>query len=74
MKIFKLSLALAAFVAVAGIAYVAQRTENSGANMASAAQAFVNTLTADQKKQAVYDYDNEERFNWNFIPLQDKAA
>lgn len=71
MKSLKLTLALFALVAVAGLAYVGQRGEGSGANMVSAAQAFVGTLTADQKKQATFDFDDKERFNWHFIPLQD---
>jgi hypothetical protein len=74
MKSLKLTLALVALGAVTGIAYVAQQLDTSGPGMVSAAQGFVNALTADQKKQAIYDYDNEERFNWNFIPLQDKIT
>jgi hypothetical protein len=72
MKTLKVTLALAVFAAVAGIAHVAQQV-GSGSNMVSAAEAFVGSLTADQKKKAVFDYDSEERFDWNFIPLQDKA-
>jgi hypothetical protein len=74
MKSLKLTLALAAFIAVAGIAFVAQQTESSGSNMVSAAQGFVGKLTAEQKKQAIFDFDNDERFNWHFIPLQDKET
>ena len=72
MKSLKLALALVALVAVTGIAYVAQQVDSSGASMVSAAQSLVGTLNAEQKKQATYDYDNAERFNWNFVPLQDK--
>jgi hypothetical protein len=71
MKSLKLTLALFALVAVAGIAYVAQQAETGGPNMAAAAQGFVGSLTADQKKQAIFDYDSQERVNWEFIPLQD---
>jgi hypothetical protein len=42
--------------------------------MVSAAQGFLGTLTADQKKQATFDFDSNERFNWHFIPLQDKTT
>lgn len=72
MKSLKLVLALAALVTVAGIAYVAQVAGGSGANMVAAADGFVAKLSADQKKQAIYDFDSNERFNWNFVPLQDK--
>ena len=74
MKSLKLLLGIAAFTAVAGIAYVAQQTDISGPSMASAAQSFVGSLSADQKKQGVFDFDSTERFNWHFIPLQDKAT
>src|SRR5437870_485534 len=74
MKTLKLSLALFVLATVAGIAYVAQETKSSGGNIVSAAQSFVGSLTADQKKQAVYDFDSDERFNWHFIPLQDKET
>jgi Protein of unknown function (DUF3500) len=70
MKTLRLALALATLAFVTGIAYVAQQL-NTGANIVSAAQAFVDTLSADQKKQGVFEFDNEERFNWHFIPLQD---
>src|SRR5205809_2483846 len=42
--------------------------------MVSAASDFVGTLKPDQKKQAIFDFDSDERFNWHFIPLQDKTT
>jgi hypothetical protein len=74
MKTLKLTLALIALMTVAGIAYVAQQADTSGPTIVSAAQTFVGTLSADQKKQAIFDYDSAERFNWHFIPLQDKQT
>jgi hypothetical protein len=74
MKSLKFLLALAAFSAVAGIAYVAQQTDASGGNMVAAADAYLKTLTADQKKQGVFGFDDDERFNWHFIPLQDQQT
>lgn len=72
MKSLRIILAFVALTTVAGLAYVAQQANNSGATILSAAQEFAGTLTADQKKQAIYDFGSDERFNWNFIPLQDK--
>jgi hypothetical protein len=72
MKLLKISAALMVLAAVTGLAFVAQQADASGANMVSAAQAFVNSLSADQKKQASFDFDSEERFRWHFVPLQDK--
>ncbi|MBI1830040.1 MAG: DUF3500 domain-containing protein [Planctomycetes bacterium] len=74
MKSLKITLAIAALAVVAGIAYVAQQNESAGTNMVSAAEKFVASLNADQKKQAIYDFDSDERFNWHFIPLQDKET
>lgn len=73
MKTLRIALAFATLALVTGLAYVAQQV-NTGANIVSAAQAFVDTLSADQKKQGVFAFDDEERFNWHFIPLQDKAT
>jgi hypothetical protein len=73
MKTFKCTLALAASLLVVGIAYVAQQA-GSGVNLVTAAQGFVGSLTAEQKKQGVFDFDSEERFRWEFIPLQTGGA
>jgi len=67
-------LALIALLAVAGIAFVAQQAETSGASMVAAADGFVGSLTKEQKKQAIFTYDSDERFAWEFIPLQDKET
>ena len=74
MKALKLTLAVVALVTVAGLAYVAQQVDPAGTNMVSAAAGFVGKLSAEQKKQALYEFDSEERFNWHFIPLQDKET
>ncbi|MBM3995408.1 MAG: DUF3500 domain-containing protein [Planctomycetes bacterium] len=71
MRTLKISLAFAALAVVAGIAYVAQQGDSAGANIVSAAEKFISSLNADQKKQAMYAFDSDERFNWHFIPLQD---
>ena len=74
MKSLKMALALVALMAVTGFAYVAQLAETSGLGMVSAAETFVGSLSADQKKQAIFDFDDKERFNWHFIPLQDQKT
>src|ERR1051325_147806 len=71
VKSLKILLASAALLVVVGLAYVAQQT-GSGTNMVAAATGFVSSLTPEQKKQAIFDYDSDERLNWPFIPLQDK--
>lgn len=73
MKSMKMGLGMIAFLAVAGIALVAQQTRSSGASMVAAAEGFIGSLTEPQKKQAIYPFDSDERFDWNFTPQQDKA-
>ncbi len=74
MRTLKLALALAAFVTVASVAFVAQQVDTAGPNLVSAAQGFVAKLSAEQKKQGMFEFDSDERFNWHFIPLQDKKT
>jgi hypothetical protein len=38
--------------------------------MASAASNFLALLTPDQRARTVYPADNEERFNWHFVPKE----
>ena len=37
--------------------------------MVAAASTFLNSLNADQKKQATYPLTDAERENWNFVPI-----
>ena len=50
---------------VAGVIVQAQRATTM---MLSAANAFLASLTPEQKKQATFAYDADERMHWNFIP------
>src|SRR5690349_10648918 len=43
---------------------------NSVSLMAKAANNFLNSLTPEQKAKATYAFDNDERFNWHFIPKE----
>ncbi len=45
-----------------------QQRKSSGLEMTKAAQAFLKTLTPEQRKQAEIDYDDPDRLNWHFIP------
>ena len=36
--------------------------------MAGAVQAFLNTLSADERKQTSYAFTSDERYNWHFVP------
>ena len=50
---------------VAGVIVQAQRATTT---MLSAANVFLASLTPEQKKQATFAYDADERMHWNFIP------
>ncbi len=41
--------------------------------MLDAATTFLATLSADQRKQAVYPLDDVERFNWHYVPRERKG-
>src|SRR5262245_53248110 len=72
MKLSRMLLALVLVATLAGVAYVRQGSDPPATKMAAAAQKFVESLTPEQKKIALFDFDNAERTNWHFVPLQDK--
>jgi hypothetical protein len=41
--------------------------------MADAAGNFLAALTAEQRQRATFAFDNEERFNWHFVPRERKG-
>jgi Spy/CpxP family protein refolding chaperone len=52
---------------IAGTVISAQR---SSSTMASAASAFVNSLSPEQRQKAVFAFQSDERLHWNFIPSE----
>jgi hypothetical protein len=44
--------------------------ERSSRAMADAATAFVNSLTPEQRQQAVFPFESDERLRWHFIPTE----
>jgi hypothetical protein len=72
MKLVRLILAVAAIGGMTGLAYVAQQIEGAGPDQVSTASAFVESLTPEQKAIGTFPFDSDERFDWNFVPLQDK--
>ncbi|MBU6293791.1 MAG: DUF3500 domain-containing protein [Planctomycetes bacterium] len=73
-KALALTLTIAGLLALAvgssATSYLAEET--SGSKMTKAAKDFLSSLEADRKKEAVFDFGDKERTNWNFVPLQDK--
>lgn len=41
--------------------------------MAEVADVFLHSLTAEQKARATFEFDDEERINWHFIPRERKG-
>jgi hypothetical protein len=72
MKLFRVFLAVGVLATLVGVGYVSQDKETTGTKMASAAEKFVASLSDEQKTKATFAFDDKERFNWHFIPLQDK--
>ncbi len=74
MKLTKTLFAVVVLASVAGVALVAQQLAAPGAGMLAAAQKFVGGLSDDQKAQTTFAFDDKERTNWNFVPLQDNKT
>ena len=64
-----------ASAAVVGLALVAGAYfDQSGSQMAVAADRFVKSLDAELAKKVRYEFDSEERLNWHFIPRERKGV
>src|SRR5690606_38250051 len=42
--------------------------------MSSHAEAFLETLTEEQRRQTTMEFDSEKRLNWHFIPLSERKG
>ena len=61
-------LIVAAVLLVAGLGFTTYASQKSAASMAKAADAWLASLTADQKQRATFPFDSEERMRWHFVP------
>ncbi|MFQ3591563.1 MAG: DUF3500 domain-containing protein [Gemmataceae bacterium] len=66
----KLLLTGVIFVALVGVAVLAQKSETTAERAAIAAYAFLASLQAEQKSRAVFSFDDKERLRWWFTPQQ----
>jgi hypothetical protein len=64
----------ALLVGLAGLTALSQEGPDKpvGLRMAAAAEKLLDSLSAEQKAKAAFAFDDKERTNWNFVPLQDK--
>jgi len=74
MALRRLAIALLALAGLVGVAYVSQEPDSPGLHMVAAAQNFLDSLTPEQRAKATFAFDDKERTNFNFVPLQDKAG
>jgi len=67
----RLLLACAVLAALAGAAYVSQDDPGAaGVRMADAATRLLESFTPEQKAQGTFAFEDRERTNWHFVPLQ----
>src|SRR4051812_37095297 len=66
-KILKTAFLLACVALLLGRAAV-EGQKRSAASAADAARQFLASLTADQRAKAAFTFDDQERFDWWFIP------
>jgi uncharacterized protein DUF3500 len=62
-------LVAASLLAVAALGSVVA-ADRSASTMAGAATAFLGALTPEQKQQATFAFDGDERLRWHFIPTE----
>jgi hypothetical protein len=54
-----------------GAACLSREEASVGVQMTDAAAKLVDSFNADQKDKALFAFDDKERTNWHFVPLQD---
>ena len=72
MKSVRVLLIAAVAVALGGVAYFAEEQKSTGTRMTEAAQKLLESLSAEQKQKATFAFDDKERVNWIYVPVQDK--
>lgn len=72
----RLSIAVGILGFTMGALWLAQRDggTKTADQMADAAQNFLRELTPEQRKQATFPFDSEERLNWHYIPRERKGV
>lgn len=70
MKLKQLLLVGIVTAGLVGAACLSKENDSAGARMTDAAAKLVNNFTDDQKSKALFAFDDKERTNWWFVPLQ----
>src|SRR5262245_65850122 len=74
MKLIRAMILVAAVGILSGLAYFAQEQAPLGARMADAAESLVASLSDEQRTKISFDFEDKERVNYAFVPLQDNAT
>lgn len=72
ITLVRLLIAVACVGGLAAVATVAREEQPAADQMADAAQAFLDSLTPEQRKKAEFGFDDPHRTGWFFTPQQDK--
>jgi hypothetical protein len=67
----RMLLAGALLAGLAAVGAVSKEGEGTGERMASAAEKLLDSLSAEQKARTLFAFEDKERWNWNFVPLQE---
>ncbi|MGC4036126.1 MAG: DUF3500 domain-containing protein [Chitinophagaceae bacterium] len=67
-------LLLVLFIIISILHVDAQSANKSFATIPTAANAFLQSLTGEQRAKAQFIFDTEERYNWHFIPKDDRKG
>lgn len=70
MSRIKIAISAAVFVAATASIYAAYNRMLAAPLMSQTANNFLASLTPEQVAKATYKFENEERFNWHFIPKE----
>jgi hypothetical protein len=71
MKLKQLLLVGIVAAGLVGAACLSKEEASPGVQMCDAAAKLVNSLSDDQKSKTLFAFDDKERINWHFVPLQD---
>jgi hypothetical protein len=74
MKLLRLVVCFAAVCGLAGVALVSKEEAPASVRMTDAAEKFLASLGDDQKKKAVFDFDDKHRTGWFFTPQQNNET
>jgi Protein of unknown function (DUF3500) len=72
MKLKQLLLVCGLAAGLVGAACLSKEGDSAGLQMSEAAARLVGTLDDGQKGKALFGFDDKERTNWHFVPLQDR--